>query len=337
MAVNEDDPLDADHARIAALYRRAAVEEPPERLDRLVRDAAHEPFEPTAPPPRVGWWHAWRIPVAFAAVAVLSVSVVIIAEREGSEPLTMQAPAPAAAPMERPAASASDGLPAPTPAPAAPPAQRSDLASGAAATAPAEPRLSARKSTIDEPPASLEQRNQSVRSSAALPQELGKQNREPDAKLPAADSASERRENTTDRPIDRPSLERSPSPAVRSAAPAEPPPPSPNLPNRPQSIGQAPERFAAPTGRTPSRPPESKIDAARAPAQAPVAAASKRQDVQQPAALAALLAELDGRPVEQWVARVLSLRAEGRRDDADAVLAELKRRYPEEPLPPELR
>jgi hypothetical protein len=56
-----------------------------------------------------------------------------------------------------------------------------------------------------------------------------------------------------------------------------------------------------------------------------------------PPAIAALLAELDGRPPARWIERVLELRRENRREDADAVLAEFKRRYPDEPLPPSVR
>ena len=54
-------------------------------------------------------------------------------------------------------------------------------------------------------------------------------------------------------------------------------------------------------------------------------------------ALAALIGELDARPPALWLERIIALRREGRREDADALLAEFKRRYPEEPLPATLQ
>jgi TolA-binding protein len=54
-------------------------------------------------------------------------------------------------------------------------------------------------------------------------------------------------------------------------------------------------------------------------------------------AVAAIVAELEGRAPAAWLDRVATLRRDGRTDDADALLAELRRRYPDEPLPEAFR
>lgn len=49
------------------------------------------------------------------------------------------------------------------------------------------------------------------------------------------------------------------------------------------------------------------------------------------------LTELDRQPLAAWIDRVMALRKDGRMAEADGVLAELKRRYPDAALPLELR
>jgi hypothetical protein len=51
----------------------------------------------------------------------------------------------------------------------------------------------------------------------------------------------------------------------------------------------------------------------------------------------ALIAELENEPPARWVERMLALRREDRRQDADALVAEFKRRFPTERLPPDLQ
>ena len=50
--------------------------------------------------------------------------------------------------------------------------------------------------------------------------------------------------------------------------------------------------------------------------------------------IADLKAELDSEPAVRWLQRITVLRREGRRADADALLAEFKRRFPEVRIPP---
>ena len=49
------------------------------------------------------------------------------------------------------------------------------------------------------------------------------------------------------------------------------------------------------------------------------------------------LVELDKQPPAMWIERVLALRKDGRIAEADGVLMEFKLRFPDVPLPPELR
>jgi hypothetical protein len=53
--------------------------------------------------------------------------------------------------------------------------------------------------------------------------------------------------------------------------------------------------------------------------------------------VAPMLKQLDTQPPEKWVERIQALRREGRLAEAGELLAELKRRYPAYPVPPELQ
>lgn len=113
-----DDPRDP---RLAALYREASDDQPPANLEADIRAAARRgvgagprPVDPTS-------MRAWRVPMAVAAVLVLSVSVVTLMREEdpgrfaeplrGARPPAARPPATASqkeAPSE-PAASAQPG------------------------------------------------------------------------------------------------------------------------------------------------------------------------------------------------------------------------------------
>jgi hypothetical protein len=56
-----------------------------------------------------------------------------------------------------------------------------------------------------------------------------------------------------------------------------------------------------------------------------------------PSPAAALITELEGQPASRWIERIVTLRRDGRRHEAEALLAEFKLRYPSEPLPPSLQ
>ena len=79
-----DDGPERD-ARLAALYRAAAREEPPPALDDAIRAAARRAVG--SRPQRMGspFIHAWRVPLSIAAVMVLTVSLVTIMREEAPE------------------------------------------------------------------------------------------------------------------------------------------------------------------------------------------------------------------------------------------------------------
>jgi hypothetical protein len=56
-----------------------------------------------------------------------------------------------------------------------------------------------------------------------------------------------------------------------------------------------------------------------------------------PSPAAALIKELEGQPAARWIERIVTLRRDGRRQEAEALLSEFKLRYPSEPLPPGLQ
>ncbi|HYH42978.1 MAG TPA: hypothetical protein VD867_13445, partial [Burkholderiales bacterium] len=105
MAVNEhpEPPSPADR-RIAVLYREAAREEAPAHLDARLMAAAREGLAPRPAAARAPWWIAWRLPFAFAAVAVVSVSLVTLVMDEGGDRLTPEQAPVAAPPYSPPAA-----------------------------------------------------------------------------------------------------------------------------------------------------------------------------------------------------------------------------------------
>lgn len=74
-----------------------------------------------------------------------------------------------------------------------------------------------------------------------------------------------------------------------------------------------------------------------APAAAPAPRAARPERFQMTDEIGGLKAELDSEPPARWLERITTLRREGRRAEADALLAEFKRRYPEERLPASLQ
>jgi hypothetical protein len=48
---------------------------------------------------------------------------------------------------------------------------------------------------------------------------------------------------------------------------------------------------------------------------------------------AALVRSLEGQPFTVWVERIVNLRRDGRHDDADALVAVFRRRFPDVELP----
>ncbi|MDB5904142.1 MAG: hypothetical protein JWM26_3020 [Betaproteobacteria bacterium] len=294
MAVNERDTAGED-SRIAALYREAALEEPPPYLDASIRRDARRALDAPAAARARPWWSAWRVPVAFAAVAVLSVSVVAIVSREGGEPLTIG---------ERVATSEAPSAAAPQAAPGAD-------------HAPAETEAQAPERTRRK----LEARQrQDRRGDASAP---ATQSAVPpgEASAPSSQSAAPRGE-----PIAPPRASAADA-SAQAAAGA-----SPTLADQERSA-PAPAAEAAAAATAPAAVQRRRAETSAAPAARPAMAARNALTP----AVAAMVVELDGRAPAAWLERVATLRRDGRTDDADALLAEFRRRYPDEPLPEAFR
>jgi hypothetical protein len=84
---------------LSALYRSTAVEEPPIALDERILAAARRSLT-TTPPRRRSTWVRWLAPMGLAATVVVSVSVVLLVERERPDLVNNELSAPAPAPAE---------------------------------------------------------------------------------------------------------------------------------------------------------------------------------------------------------------------------------------------
>ncbi|HEX2827211.1 MAG TPA: hypothetical protein VHP37_12760 [Burkholderiales bacterium] len=313
MAVNERDfEFGPDDAKIAALYRDAARDEPPAALDAAVSRNARSAVAPRSAEPRASWWMPWRVPFAFAAVAVLSVSVVLVADREGGAPMKLEQreAAPAAAPAREPAPMTS------------PKAADTAPAGPEPTTVPGQAPAGTRAKTVTAPPAPPETdaagpaENRIAASGQAG--EAGRAKAEPEARRDERESADRLQALAKRRAEDSAKVIRDePAPQPPLAATAPPPP--------------AAAREAAPAAgaAAPAMRPYAMQDAKPLASQRRAAAA----DAMTPA-VAALVAELDKRPPAEWLARIAALRREGRAADAEGLLAEFRRRFPEEPVPP---
>jgi len=139
MALNERNAGNASRdaerdPRLDRLYRDAAREAPPARLDAAILAAARR--EAHARPRSLSTTlRRWHVPVSIAAVVIVSVSLVILVREEGGEQI-VPAPVPAVAPTaEQPAAPALQPAPATVAGEAAQPQ----------AAAPAPPRRESRE------------------------------------------------------------------------------------------------------------------------------------------------------------------------------------------------
>jgi resuscitation-promoting factor RpfA len=321
--------------RLDRLYRETGREEPPERLDAAILAAARREVgaRPRAISARL---RAWRVPVSIAAVVVVSASLVTLVREEGGGELELPSTSdrfskPAATVPAPPAAREAAKTPASPKPSAAGPAARDDAAAGATSSAKLAEETLLRKQRAADVPAERRAASESrvpARAAAPSPQ--------PFESVPAAreqhpalstDQAAGTGMATQSLGVRGGELE-------SSAAPAEP------AAEQPRAAARMMQRNRADSaaGAMSAAPPP----AAVAPAAKPVAKAESRamRDERQPAPsarVAALLKELDSQPAEKWLEKIDALIREGRKDDADEMLAEFKRRFPGHPLPPGMR
>jgi hypothetical protein len=322
--------------RLDRAYRAGAREEPPAHLDAAILAAARREVgaRPHAVSARL---RAWRVPVSIAAVVVLSVSLVTLVREEGGGKLEqpgavdLYTRSDQAASVPPAAMSEAAKAPARATPPAVAPAKRADenpdttAAAGIAGPAARrEDQARAGQLGAAEQPA--------ARSSAPAPAP------QPFQGAPAA--APERRQViATDRAAGAGTASQSAgtraSEADALATPAEPAP-APRSAARMMQRDRAAAEDAA-GALSAARPP-----ATVAPAEKPspraesrnLQAASKLADT---ARITALLKEFEPQAPEKWLEKIEALNREGRKGDADELLAEFKRRFPSHPLPPGLR
>lgn len=138
-----------------------------------------------------------------------------------------------------------------------------------------------------------------------------------------------------------------PSPTRPAAPAALPQPEQPQRKALPQEAETAAVPLAvqeaqeapAPVGREalPASPPRALMRAAPA-VSAPVpAAADRAAGPASPRPASLLWQDLEREAPEQWIRRIAELRREGRTADAEALLAEFRRRFPDRPPPEDLR
>jgi hypothetical protein len=324
--------------RLDRAYRAGAREDPPAHLDAAILAAARREVgaRPHAISARL---RAWRVPVSIAAVVVLSVSVVTLVREEGggkleqpgaadlySKPAETAPAAPAAAPGT---AKAPEAAEARAKLPATAPAAKDDAALGATASARIageaarrEDQARAGQSAAPELPAARSApapSPQPFQGAPAAPE------RRPALAADRAAGAGTATQSTGTRA----------SEAEASVTPTEPA-------SAPRSAARMMQRDRAATEDA-----SGSLSAVRPPA--PVAAAEKpspRAETRtlqtgpataDTARVAALLKEFDPQVPEKWLEKIEALKREGRKGEADELLAEFKRRFPNHPLPPGLR
>jgi len=315
--------------RLDRAYGAGAREEPPAHLDAAILAAARREVgaRPHAVSPRL---RAWRVPVSIAAVVVLSVSLVTLVREEGGGQLERSSamfeyskrtePAPAPPPAAAPEAAKAPAHARP---PSAAPAARQDAAAdatasarlaeedsrraaGAFATRPAEPEPQAppRAAAPSPQPFQAAPAAREQRPALAVDQAIG-------AGI-AAQSAGVRGETEW------------------SVAPSEPVAAPKSAASNMQRDRAATSDIAGIVSRAPApaAKPSAKLEV-RAPQSGPALADAGR--------VATLIKEFDAQPPEKWLEKIEALRREGRKGEADDMLAEFKRRFPGHPLPTELQ
>lgn len=361
MALSEDKPQ--FDPRLASLVATAGGEMPPPEVDAAILAAARREVSarPLAthggssetPAPRAK--RNWYVPVSIAAVLVLSVSLVTLVQEEKGDELA-QAPGAESTSSTRPPSAAkvpavaASAPPAVLQAPANPPEARSahdksGMRADAGRTQGAEGDL-ARRRTQD---------NKGAMPDATSP-------------APPADSAAASAPAPAAAADSQYSGAAAPPPAMPMAIPkrAEPFPGASEREAKPSAVPSAPPAPTRPAGELPGARMRSEADTTTRdtlqespPAKAAAAAAPRvAQDapvqpaqVQPPAARSAarpapqlggttrpdekpapVWSGLENQPVEKWLERLTELRRDGRDADAEALLSELRRRFPEHPV-----
>jgi hypothetical protein len=278
--------------RIERLYRDAAHEEPPARLDAAILAAARREVG-AGPRSLASKLRRWHVPISIAAVVVVSVSLVILMQEERGK---------------REETAAVQAIPAPADQPAAPPAPHAPPAIAKEAMQRA-PEFSMSAGPM--PRADREAAESSSSEVAAR--------RRPDAAAPASPGAGD---------VATPAGKTLPQPFLSA--------PSSGMEER----ATHPVEDAVTAGRAASAPaassaPRSAPPQAEARRSAPVAGALATKSIEQDRA--PVWRDYEKELPEKWLARIEELKVQGREAEAQEMLAEFRRRFPDHPLPSSLR
>lgn len=321
--------------RLAQLYHECAQETPPPRLDAEIRAAARR-----AVGSRPGFGrlrlHSWRLPVAIAAVIVLSVSMVTLVMERGQDQGFIQTPG-SLPPLEPAQKSTTDGprtggpeslpeesvLPKPVP-------KTAD-----AARAPAVSALKPPKSSIPVPPPAPPTHDTRERSTARV-------------EAPAT-AASERPAGAPMPPGPAPHANASGA-EIGSGQTALTQQQEPEKAGSAGTIAKPLERGrGAKTGSQEEPAKKQELDSGTASVlrdgglPAPGRLDTRRQDAgavglsEASSRAGTLIREYQNRPPEKWLEKIVELRRQGDDSAAMDMLLEFKKRFPAYPLPPELR
>lgn len=329
-------------ARLAALYRAAAQNEPPAALDAAIRAAARRAV--SSKPRLAGslFSRSWGVPVSIAAVIVLSVSIVTVIREEAPEivePPRADAPAMGADrkqdPLARdrastvpntilaPKSAQSNGIGLNPPQPAVPPATgirgntaapplvtQSEKDGIAIGQAPSAPPLLTKRAPAEAFPGSADTRDKASASDEQPRQSAKEEMRRDDGAMSEPQTRSARPPRQADAA---PSV----SAEAKSQRQSEPEAESAN-----SSLRES-ERARVQAA------PESKPASAATAAPPPVPAAIAKPASQLAGAMQGYV-EL---PPEKWLERIADLRKQGRLEEAKASFTAFRKRYPEYPLP----
>lgn len=335
------------------LYAESAREEPPARLDAAIRAAARRAVG--ARPRSLGSIvRAWRMPVSVAAILVLSASLVLLMKEEGADRLDYASP-PAVLQPEVAEDAQPDALRS----------QASRVPEGATskrAAEPAPPTAPAREAQT----AGRERSAPGARNDLRRQTESVVSGVEPTPGPPAA-SAKERRPAPLPEPAAQPPKAHESTAIPREAdvghsaagralhseraAPTAAPPPA-----KPVAQGEAVARRAEPEpgargssdhaaqGRYPQPEAGAPLADARPPAKpmtAPRPLAKPAPFPAEPgtgalASRAPIWSGFERQPPDKWVAYIEELRRAGREAEAREMLEELRKRFPDYPLPASL-
>ena len=390
------DPQTPEEARISALYKEAARETPPADLDRKIAAAARAGSRTASGGRLLSWLNTFRIPLATAAVLVVSASLVMTM-REEHENRVMNSPTVAPRTSAAPA-------PAPEISAAEPPAQADRKSEQAPEVTPQEARESPMRRPPIARPSELELRKENSETAygrylkSSPPRPVDREKAEDKARTGASPADKESR-MPVPAPMAAPAREpgfavrpEAAAPAARDEAPtpplaSTPPVPlekrapgavaSPEVPAAPPAGGAAasppppPSVLSEPALRSfpapaapralgalrraqpkPSVPAPSPAAGAVEPAPSVGAADAPRERTPEerrvllgrlqalnlpPPDISSHLVALESRPPAAWLERVRLLQRQGLLLEADRLLAEFKRRFPEEQVPADVQ